>query len=296
MGDQIIYLEKYIDSEWVQGWCRARAGAWRAHGRRAALPCPLPRAHRCACLPASSCRGIAPRPAGTTSLPAELNRILNSIKDLDERSDGEAARRAQHGQCSLCCGSAPAAAAPAAASPSLPTARTTNRIHPCRPGGPDPGECGGGAEAAARARRHQHAKQGGGRRVGWAPRRSWLLPHGSRRGGMQGHCRCWNRREAPALAAICSRHLMPSHAMCMQYGARGAHRSPFTCLPRRRAGGAAGADRERPAPAHPVCRGEGAAGGAGEACCWAGLQARCEMGTCTCSAHASSACGRPQDA
>jgi hypothetical protein len=25
---------------------------------------------------------------GTTSLPAELNRILNSIKDLDERSDG----------------------------------------------------------------------------------------------------------------------------------------------------------------------------------------------------------------
>lgn len=27
--------------------------------------------------------------AGTTSLPAELNRILNSIKDLDERSDGE---------------------------------------------------------------------------------------------------------------------------------------------------------------------------------------------------------------
>lgn len=42
MGDQIIYLEKYIDS--------------------------------------------------TTSLPAELNRILNSIKDLDERSDDLAAQ------------------------------------------------------------------------------------------------------------------------------------------------------------------------------------------------------------
>ncbi|KAI3428684.1 hypothetical protein D9Q98_007507 [Chlorella vulgaris] len=42
MGDQIVYLEKYIDS--------------------------------------------------TTSLPAELNRILNSIKDLDERSDDLAAQ------------------------------------------------------------------------------------------------------------------------------------------------------------------------------------------------------------
>lgn len=41
----------------------------------------------CAC---SLLKTVAPlRTAGTTSLPAELNRILNSIKDLDERSDGE---------------------------------------------------------------------------------------------------------------------------------------------------------------------------------------------------------------
>lgn len=29
MGDQIIYLEKYIDSEWVQGGIRGRPGKHR---------------------------------------------------------------------------------------------------------------------------------------------------------------------------------------------------------------------------------------------------------------------------
>lgn len=92
MGDQIIYLEKYIDSEWGGGggWAegsRSRAG----HGlnssriRHAATPCSRPRP------PPAHVSGVGSlaTPAGTTSLPAELNRILNSIKDLDERSDGE---------------------------------------------------------------------------------------------------------------------------------------------------------------------------------------------------------------
>lgn len=79
------------------------------------------------------------RPAGTVYLPPELQRVLNTIKDLDERSEGAAAIAAEpwrqalggglEGQQSStrhCC-------APSA----------------CRPGCPDPGECGSGAAESA---------------------------------------------------------------------------------------------------------------------------------------------------
>ena len=81
MGDQIIYLEKYIDSECAGG------GVGCAY---APLPVVALTSQRPA-LPPPPCHIERPppaAPAGTTSLPAELNRILNSIKDLDERSDG----------------------------------------------------------------------------------------------------------------------------------------------------------------------------------------------------------------
>lgn len=91
MGDQIIYLEKYIDSEWGQGgWAEGRRSCAGQCLNSSRMGMPLrPAAAHVHRLPTSRAVGSLATPAGTTSLPAELNRILNSIKDLDERSDGE---------------------------------------------------------------------------------------------------------------------------------------------------------------------------------------------------------------
>jgi len=108
------------------------------------------------CLPALQAVCSLALPAGTISLPAELNRILNSIKDLDERSDGAApgcldiSMHMRFVHCPKNSGQLPTKHAKVASLRPHWTASLRPTAYLCRPGGTDSGECGGHAQAAAR--------------------------------------------------------------------------------------------------------------------------------------------------